>query len=124
MVIRVKRIYDPPSDDDGVRVLVDRLWPRGISKERAQLDAWLRDVAPSQALCKWYDHIPQNWPEFKSRYCQELASIPEPVAELNTMARAGAITLLFAARDTERNNAVALRDFLEGKLSETESSPS
>jgi uncharacterized protein YeaO (DUF488 family) len=112
-VIRLKRIYDPASSADGFRVLVDRLWPRGISKERATLDLWLRDVAPSDELRRWYAHDPERWPEFQRRYRQELAVNPA-IQELRDLARSHpVVTLLFAARDSERNEAVALAALIE-----------
>ncbi|HEY8490603.1 MAG TPA: DUF488 family protein [Dehalococcoidia bacterium] len=113
-MIRVKRAYDPPAAEDGRRVLVDRLWPRGLSKEAARLDAWLRDAAPSDGLRRWFGHRPERWEEFRRRYREELAG-PEAQAalrELAAWARDGDVTLLFAAKDPERNNAVVLREVL------------
>ena len=113
----IKRVYDKPSVADGARVLVDRLWPRGISKENARLDAWLRDLAPSDALRKWFHSRPAAWEMFKKRY---LAELNEPVAaaalqELYDLARRkNLVTLLFASRNQERNNATVLRDLIEG----------
>ncbi|MBX5477196.1 MAG: DUF488 domain-containing protein [Clostridia bacterium] len=110
MDVRVKRIYEPPAPDDGRRVLVDRLWPRGVSKEAARLDAWLRDVAPSPELCRWFGHDPDRWEEFRTRYLQELEA-PEradALSELLRWAQEGRLTLLYAARDQEHNNAVVL----------------
>jgi uncharacterized protein YeaO (DUF488 family) len=112
--IRVKRIYDPPDPSDGTRILVDRLWPRGIVRDRAHLDAWLKDAAPSDSLRRWYSHAPEKWPEFCSRYLVELQQNPA-VAELREhIDKAKTVTLLFAAKDDARNNAVVLRTFLEG----------
>ncbi len=113
--IAVKRIYDPASRSDGTRVLVDRLWPRGIAKAKARVDAWLKDVGPSTALRTWFGHDPARWPEFQRRYHRELANsgAARPIADL---ARHGPITLLFAAKDDEHNNAVALRDYLTRML--------
>src|SRR5262245_14538426 len=113
MTIAIKRIYDPPADGDGFRVLVDRLWPRGVSKTKAHIDLWMKDVAPSDELRKWSHHDPAKWAEFRKRYALELDSNPEPVRELVTRARRGRVTLLFAAKDSDRNNAVALKDYLE-----------
>lgn len=113
MPIRLKRVYDPPSPADGLRVLVDRLWPRGLKKEDAALDRWDRDVAPSDALRKELHHDPSRWEELKARYFAELDANPEPVKRLAGEIRSGMVTLLFAARDTERNNAVALREYLQ-----------
>lgn len=111
--IRVKRIYEPPEPDDGRRVLVDRIWPRGMSHERAALEAWMPDVAPSDELRKWYDHEPARWDEFQARYRAELVGNPH-VDELTELTRGHTVTLLFSARDTERNQAVALAAFLGG----------
>lgn len=113
-MIHLKRVYEPPSDEDGFRVLVDRLWPRGVSKERAALDLWLKEVGPSDALRKWYGHVPERWPEFQERYRAELTA-NDAFAELERVAKEhDVVTLLFAARDEERNEAVVLRDLLEG----------
>lgn len=114
--VRVKRVYEAPAAEDGQRVLVDGMWPRGLSRERARIDAWLRDVAPTAALRRWYGHEPERWPAFRERYLAELRERPEAaaaVAELQARRAEGALTLLFAARDTERNNAVVLREHLE-----------
>jgi uncharacterized protein YeaO (DUF488 family) len=111
MSIRLKRIYDPPRPDDGLRILVDRLWPRGVSKESAAIDRWLREIAPSDALRKWYGHDPQRWAEFRRRYREELRAQRALVSELRKLARRR-ITLLFAAHDEKHNNAVVLRELL------------
>lgn len=111
-VIRLKRVYEPASDEDGFRVLVDRLWPRGVSKERAALDLWLKDVGPSNALRKWYGHVPERWPEFQEQYRAELAA-NEAFGELERVVNAhNVVTLLFGARDEERNEAVVLAKLL------------
>ncbi|HEV8577491.1 MAG TPA: DUF488 domain-containing protein [Thermoanaerobaculia bacterium] len=112
MALRIKRVYDPPSPSDGLRILVDRLWPRGVKKEDAALDRWDRDIAPSDGLRKEFGHDHSRWEEFKSRYFAELDANPEPVKRIAAETRKGTVTLLFAARDTERNNAVALREYL------------
>lgn len=112
MAFVIKRVYEPASPDDGYRVLVDRLWPRGVSKERARLDEWLRDVAPSASLRRWFGHDPARWDEFRRRYAAELASHADLLDALRRRARRGRVTLLFGARDTEHNDAVALRDIL------------
>jgi uncharacterized protein YeaO (DUF488 family) len=109
--VAVKRIYEPPSPADGRRILVDRLWPRGVSKAKAQLDAWMKGVAPSDELRRWFDHRPERWPEFRRRYVDELKSNPE-LGVLREMAAAGPITLLYAARDTAHNEAVVLAEQL------------
>jgi len=114
MDIRVKRIYEEPSAEDGQRVLVDRLWPRGISKETAALDAWLKEVAPSDELRKWYHAHLDEWDEFRERYLAELEQRRQPFDELRDRARHGTLTLLFAAKQTDRNHATVLKDLLEG----------
>lgn len=110
--VKLKRAYDAPAKADGQRILVDRLWPRGVSKEKAALDEWLKEVAPSTELRKWYGHEPDRWPEFRKRYRAELKDNPA-LAELKTRARAGDITLVYAARDQEHNEAVVLKQLLE-----------
>ncbi|WP_449044558.1 DUF488 domain-containing protein [Paracoccus versutus] len=111
--IFLRRAYDPPpSQDEGRKVLVDRIWPRGISRETLGADLWLKDIAPSDDLRHWFDHDPKKWPEFRRRYTAELDANPEPLRELRQLIRKGPVTLLYGARDTEHNNAVALRDYL------------
>lgn len=114
--ICVKRVYDPPASDDGARILVDRLWPRGLSKEKLQMAAWLKDAAPSDALRRWFGHDADRWPEFQRRYAAELEQRPEAWKLLVKAARRGTVTLLFSAKDTAHNNAVALKAFLETRL--------
>jgi uncharacterized protein YeaO (DUF488 family) len=109
--IRLRRVYDPPSPEDGLRILVDRLWPRGLSKAEAALDRWMKDIAPSTELRTWFGHDPDRWPEFRRRYTAELQQ-NAGVDELRELARQGRVTLLFGARDTEHNDAVVLRDVL------------
>lgn len=111
MQIALKRVYNTASSDDGVRILVDRLWPRGLSKERAQIDLWLREVAPSNELRRWFNHEPEKWDEFKRRYFAELRDNAAARSVLEEASRSK-VTLLFAKRDEKRNNAVALREFL------------
>jgi uncharacterized protein YeaO (DUF488 family) len=111
-MIRVARVYDAPTPEDGFRVLVDRLWPRGIRKDRAAIDLWVRDIAPSAALRRWFDHDPSRWPEFCRRYARELEGKDDVLGFLRSKRRDGNVTLLFGARDREFNNAVALRSFL------------
>jgi len=113
-MIKLKRVYDPYADSDGKRILVDRLWPRGIKKEDARIDHWLKDIAPSDELRKWFSHDPAKWEEFKKRYRKELEDRQEIIRDLRTEARRKTVTLLFAAKDTERNNAVALKEIIEG----------
>jgi uncharacterized protein YeaO (DUF488 family) len=109
-----KRIYDPAEPGDGYRVLVDRLWPRGVSRERAQLDEWARELAPSSELRKWFNHEPERFDEFRSRYREELRERRPQVEELRGRARDGPVTLLYAARDREHNEAVVLEELLRG----------
>jgi len=114
VLIRVKRVYDPASSADGFRVLVDRLWPRGLSRGRASVHLWLREIAPSDALRRWFGHRPERWGEFKLRYFGELGEkigLAESILEKER--EHGVVTLLFSARDPEHNNAVALKEFLE-----------
>lgn len=113
MTFRLKRIHDPASNDDGCRVLVDRIWPRGMRKADAAIDQWMREIAPSTELRKWFGHDPARWDEFLRRYHQELDARPDLVDELCTRAADGTVTLCFAARDREHNNAVALKEYLE-----------
>ena len=110
--VQVKRVYEPPSGDDGIRVLVDRLWPRGLSKPKASVDLWLKDLAPSVRLRRWFNHDPDRWNEFKQRYAEELDAKTAAVAALIGAARRGRVTLLFGARDQHHNNAVALHAYL------------
>jgi uncharacterized protein YeaO (DUF488 family) len=110
--VRAKRAYDEPDGGDGYRVLIDHVWPRGISKERAKLDEWARDLAPSDELRKWFDHVPERFPKFRSRYRQELAAHREQVEELRRRAQQGPLTIVYAARDTEHNNAVVLAELI------------
>lgn len=115
MAIQVKRIYDPPEAGDGVRVLVDRIWPRGVSKQAAAVESWLKEVAPSTELRQWFGHDPARWKEFLARYRKELAGQPEAVDYLRGLSASGVVTLVYSARDTEHNNAVALALFLGNK---------
>lgn len=110
--IAIKRIYEEPSDDDGQRILVDRLWPRGVSKENADLDAWMKDIAPTSALRKQFCHDAEKWEEFKRRYFKELDENGEHVAALKTLMKTGKVTLLFGARDKQHNQAAALKEYL------------
>lgn len=113
--IRLKRAYQPAAADDGARILVDRLWPRGLKKSDAAIDRWLKDIAPSTALRQWFAHDPARWPEFRRRYAAEIRRHPDQLAELRTIARKGAVTLIFSARDELRNDAVVLRNVLLGR---------
>lgn len=111
-MIQTKRVYDPPQAADGARFLVDRLWPRGLKKDGAQVTAWLKDVAPSGDLRRWFGHDPARWDEFRKRYVAELEANPDGWQPILDAARQGTVTLLYAAKDAEHNNAVALREFL------------
>jgi uncharacterized protein YeaO (DUF488 family) len=113
--IRIRRVYDPPEPSDGARVLVDRIWPRGLSKERAAVDLWLKEIAPSSELRKWFGHDPARWSDFQRRYRTELARNTACVEELRSLIREGPVTLLFAAHDEAHNNAVALGSYLKSK---------
>jgi uncharacterized protein YeaO (DUF488 family) len=116
-MIRVKRVYEKPEKDDGWRVLVDRLWPRGLKKEAVKADLWLKDVAPSDAVRKSFGHDPAKWPEFQKKYRAELTKKRELIAELKTMEREhGTLTLLFGAKDEEHNQAMVLAQVLKGRM--------
>lgn len=115
MGIRVKRVYDPPSPSDGTRVLVDRLWPRGLTEDAARVDVWLRDIAPSNVLRQWYGHEALKWREFQARYAVELAEVPDALATLRALVRQGPVTLVFGSRELARNNAVALATWLSAR---------
>jgi uncharacterized protein YeaO (DUF488 family) len=112
VAVRLKRAYEPPDPSDGYRVLVDRLWPRGVAKDAARLDEWARDLAPSPELRKWFGHDPERFDEFRRRYAEELADREEQVSALRRRARNGTVTLVYAARDTEHNDAVVLAELL------------
>jgi uncharacterized protein YeaO (DUF488 family) len=118
MSIRLKRAYDQPAANDGYRVLVDRVWPRGVSKDEAQIDDWPKEIAPSTELRKWFGHDPEKWDEFKKRYFQELDGRAEIVNELVNQAREGRLTLVYSAKDEKHNNAVALKEYLKERLGE------
>jgi uncharacterized protein YeaO (DUF488 family) len=110
--IRLKRAYEEPSGSDGLRILVERLWPRGLSKERAAVDVWLKDIAPSSELRRWFGHDPAKWKEFQKRYWAELDANPDAVAELRRELGKGPVTFVYAARDEQHNGALALREYL------------
>ena len=114
-MIALKRAYDPASRADGTRFLVERLWPRGVPKESLKITAWLKDVAPSTELRKWFSHDPDKWTEFRRRYRRELDSHPEAWEPIIAAARRGQVTLVYSSRDTEHNNAVALQEYLAKK---------
>jgi uncharacterized protein YeaO (DUF488 family) len=113
--IRLRRIYDPPGPEEGKRVLIDRLWPRGLSKAKAGVDLWAKDIAPSTELRRWYGHEADKWPEFKRRYYAELDANADGVAELLSLVEGVDVTLLFASREEQLNNAAALKEYLESR---------
>jgi uncharacterized protein YeaO (DUF488 family) len=115
-MLKLKRAYEPESRTDGTRLLVERLWPRGLSKAALRIDAWLKDAGPSTALRQWFNHDPDKWPAFRARYFRELDARPEAWRRIVTAARRGAVTLVYSSRDTEHNNAVALKDYLQSKI--------
>jgi len=112
-MVKLKRVYEPAAPDDGKRILIDRLWPRGIRKEEGKIDEWLRDIAPSTELRKWFGHDPAKWQEFRSRYKKELKDKSELVEKLRAEAKKRTITLVFAAKDTVHVNAVVLKEVIE-----------
>lgn len=112
-LIRIKRVYADPETIDGRRILVDRLWPRGLSKDKAKVDLWLKEISPSTELRRWYGHDLNKWPEFKRRYAAELETRPGAVEAILQEVQAGAITLLYSSKEEQLNNAVALKEYLE-----------
>ena len=121
-MIKLKRVYEPASLNDGVRILVERLWPRGIKKDALKLDTWLKDVAPSDGLRRWFGHDPKRWSRFRGRYFAELDGNPQTWESLSKAARRGRVTLIYSSRDMEHNNAVALKDYLQDKMRQGASS--
>ena len=115
MKIQIKRVYEEPKESDGTRILVDRLWPRGLTKERARVDVWLKEIAPSNELRKWFAHDPKKWMEFQARYKDELKAHAEQLTQLKQEAGKGPVTLLYGAHDEEHNQAVVLEKMLRGK---------
>jgi len=111
--VRTKRVYDPAGPDDGYRVLIDRVWPRGVSRQRARLDEWAKELAPSHELRRWFDHDPERFDEFRERYRRELAAHPEALRRLRERAAKARLTILYAARDRDHNNAVVLAQLLQ-----------
>ncbi len=111
-MINVKRIYDPASSEDGTRIYIDRLWPRGLKKSEAKFDEWLKEISPSTELRKWFGHDPAKWEEFKKRYKKELEDKKEIMEKLKKEAKRKKITLLYSASETEHNNAIAMKEFL------------
>ena len=115
MTVAIKRVYDEPKPSDGTRILVDRLWPRGLTKEKARVDLWLKEIAPSNELRKWFAHDEAKWPEFQARYAAELKSHPDEIATLKGEARKGPVTLVYGAKNNEFNQAVVLQKLLRRK---------
>ena len=113
--IKLKRAYEPPASADGTRVLIDRLWPRGVKKEKAAIDEWMKEIAPSTDLRKWFGHDPERWTEFRRRYRSEIKTHPGELRRLRELARKGKLTLVYAAHDEAHNDAVVLRDLLVGR---------
>ena len=112
MVINIKRVYEKSAQEDGIRILVDRLWPRGLTKEKAGVDVWLKEIAPSTALRQWFGHDPAKWAEFQKRYHEELKKNPAQVALLKEQAKKGAVTLVYGAEDEKHNEALVLKKLL------------
>ena len=113
MMIKIKRVYAEPDAEDGYRILIDRLWPRGISKDKAKIEMWMKEVAPSDELRKWFSHDPEKWNEFRGKYEAELKNKSEHIGKIRAMEKKEkVVTLLYATKDSEHNNAVALRDFI------------
>jgi uncharacterized protein YeaO (DUF488 family) len=112
MQVKIKRAYEPADDSDGTRILVDRLWPRGLTKQKARIDLWLKDIAPSTELRIWFGHDPSKWLEFESRYCNELNKKGDQISLLRQQASSGKITLIYAAKDEKHNEAIVLRKIL------------
>ena len=117
--VKLKRAYEHPASDDGVRILVDRLWPRGVSKIDAALDQWMKEIAPSTELRKWFGHDPERWPEFRVRYAEEICQHVDQLQQLRELACSQTITLVYSAHDEAHNDAVVLRDFLLGRTIKT-----
>jgi uncharacterized protein YeaO (DUF488 family) len=115
-MLALKRAYEKAAPEDGLRFLVERLWPRGIKKANLELDGWLKDVAPSDALRRWFSHDPNKWPEFRRRYFAELDKHPEAWEPIRSAARRGRVTLVYSSHDTEHNNAVALQEYLRDRM--------
>jgi uncharacterized protein YeaO (DUF488 family) len=114
--VETKRVYDPPTPSDGRRILVDRLWPRGLSRAAARIDSWAKEVAPSTRLRQWYQHEPAKWSEFRKRYFAELDAQPAAVLDLHSQVSKGRATLLYSSREQRLNNATALKEYLEGRF--------
>ncbi len=114
-MIKIKRIYDPPAPDDGFRILVDRLWPRGLSKDKAKVDLWLKEISPTHELRKWYAHDPKKWLAFKTKYFEEIRDQKGALDLISKKARGGTVTFLYSSKEEKLNNAVALKEFLQSE---------
>ena len=114
MKIKIKRVYEKPEKGDGIRILVDRLWPRGLTKEKADIDLWLKEIAPSTELRKWFGHDPDKWNEFQKRYLKELKNNKEKIAVLKEQIKRGLVTFVYGAKDEEHNEALVLKKWLSG----------
>jgi uncharacterized protein YeaO (DUF488 family) len=119
-MIKIKRVYDEPSRNDGKRILIDRLWPRGLKKEDARIDDWIKEIAPSNELRKWFNHDPDKWGEFKKRFYLELHENQDRVKEIVNAARKGTVTLLYGSKEERLNNAVALKEYIEARMQTSE----
>lgn len=116
MNLGIKRVYEPAAPEDGQRILIDRLWPRGLSKEHAHVDLWLKTIAPSTELRQWFAHDPEKWPAFQEKYFAELATLPDEIGQIRALAKQQRVTLLYGARDQEHNQAIALMAYLNQHL--------
>jgi uncharacterized protein YeaO (DUF488 family) len=117
MTIALKRVYEEPAESDGTRILVDRLWPRGLTKEKAKVDVWLKEIAPSTELRKWFNHEPSKWPEFKRRYQAEISNNTEALSLLQKHLASGKATIVYSAKDEQHNDAVVIKLYLDKKVS-------
>ncbi len=119
-MLKIKRVYDQPSQDDGKRILIDRLWPRGLKKEDARIDEWIKEIAPSNELRKWFNHDPNKWNEFKKRFFAELLGKRDMVEGIISTARKGTVTLLFGSKEERFNNATALKEYIDSRMNVSE----
>jgi uncharacterized protein YeaO (DUF488 family) len=115
-MIRIKRIYEPPAAEDGLRILVDRLWPRGLTKDKAKVDLWAKEIAPSHELRQWYGHDPVKWEAFKKKYCKEIENKEEAIDFIAQRAKKGTVTFLFSSQEQKLNNAAALKELFQNKF--------
>jgi len=115
-MVKIKRVYDPPFPDDGKRILIDRLWPRGLKKENAHINEWIKELAPSTELRKWFNHDPEKWGEFRKRFFSELQGKQDAVDVIVNAARKGPVTLLFGSKEERYNNATALKEYIEARM--------